>query len=220
MLFHPAVPSVLFPDKEAKVQADRLGSFMPGVLPQVCHVFPVLAHQSGAQDILQLMGGRNVKDQCAARHNRSFRRAEKTQQVFFGQQVINAVTGSQYGINGPVQVQAPHILLYKRNGNPVFPGFLGSLPEHFTAQVHACHLEAPALQRECQASGPAGAFAYLSAPYAVNRKQAGIMIRPAFVIDVIHQFIIEFSKSLVHGQLFVSPSAVSSSSSSSSSSGV
>ena len=194
---------------------------MPCILPQVRYVFPVFTHQSGAQDILQLVGSGNVKDQCSARYDRPLCRPEKAQQVFFCQQVINAVTGSQYGVNRSVQVQAPHILLYKRNGDSVFSGFLGGLPEHLAAQVNPCHLKSSALQRQGQAAGAAGAFTYFSASYAVNRKQAGVMIRPAFVVNVIHQFIIEFSKSLVHGQLSVSPSAFPfSSSSSSSSSGV
>ena len=173
--------------------------------------------------MLQLIRCGHIENQGAARLDGPVGRPEKAQEVFFSQQIIHPVAGCQHGIHRPVKIQRPHILLHKGHCNSLLPGLLRRFPEHFPADIHTGHLESPPVQRNGQPSGSAGAFADLSVPDAVNGKQAGIIIRPAFIVHVVHQFIIQLGKCLIHLVTFpvtCYSGFVSSSSSSSSSSGV
>ena len=130
LLAEASVAPILLANEERHVHGKQMFRLIEFILPKHRRAVPFLAEKSVAHDVLQLMPGRAIKAQRAARQQIAICRAEKRAHVFRRCQVVYAVAGCQHSADAARKGQFLHILPNKRGLHAVIARIFLRLPQH------------------------------------------------------------------------------------------
>ena len=123
--------------------------------------------------------------------------AENLKKFLSLRNVIQTVTDTDYSTDSSIQFKLLHILLKIQNILSGLHSFLHSLCKHLSGIVHSNHIIPPVCKQSRHRSGAAAKFQYQTILDPIFLKMICNIVCPFFVIDIVHEQIVNLCKFLV-----------------------